>query len=246
MKKAIFILIMIMFSFKLAYAAENQIYTITDVSFTDLAGNDIENPDGLCVINLSVHKNAQAEGKHNIIIAVYSTAGELIDFSMMSVNLDVGETAEYRDVISPQGDEILGTVKAFVWEDVSTMHPLSEIYSNEINKTEFIPSLFFNQESVKYQTENNVHLGEDVLGDPVQVDGWTNDNGIFTHIAGKSGELGFNTSVTENENYLLEFDTSYKSGEFVRVGFGSSYRILTYNGNNHITAILNSGGGWRE
>lgn len=59
-------------------------------------------------------------------------------------------------------------------------------------------------------------LGEDVLGDPVQVDGWTNDNGIFTHTAGKSGE-------------------------FVRVGFGKSYRILTYNGNNHITAILNSG-----
>ena len=83
--------------------------------------------------------------------------------------------------------------------------------------------------------------GEDVLGDPVQVDGWTNDNVIFTHTAGKGGELGFNTSATENENYLLEFDTSYKSGEFVRVGFGKSYRILTYNGNNHITAILNSG-----
>lgn len=101
----------------------------------------------------------------------------------------------------------------------------------------------FEKPTVNYVETKVVHLGENVLGSATLGEGWTESNGVFTHATGYNADLTFDTAVEEGSVYILEFETSYKDDEFVRVGIGSQYRVLCYNGNNHITVPLMAVGG---
>lgn len=63
-------------------------------------------------------------------------------------------------------------------------------------------------------------------------DGWT-------HTAGSNSSLSFfSADIEADAVYICEFDTTYSADEFLNVGIGDNYRILVYNGTNHITIPL--------
>lgn len=88
----------------------------------------------------------------------------------------------------------------------------------------------------------NVKLGSEILiTEPSLSTGWSGSlTAGFTHESGYDAELEFNCEglVTIGKDYILEFDSSYISDEFLSVGFGNSYKILVYNGTGHITIPL--------
>ncbi len=97
--------------------------------------------------------------------------------------------------------------------------------------------------AVTYADEMTVHLGENVLGNATLGAGWSVADGVYTHTTGSTEDLTFATMAEDGAVYLLEFDTSYTANEFVRVGIGDRYRVLCYNGKNHITVPLLASGG---
>ena len=97
--------------------------------------------------------------------------------------------------------------------------------------------------SINYIETKTVYLGEDVLGSAILGDGWVKSEGVYTHSAGYDADLTFETTVEDGSIYILEFDTSYTGGEFVRVGIGDQYRVLCYNGTSHISVPLLASGG---
>lgn len=86
-----------------------------------------------------------------------------------------------------------------------------------------------------------IPVGNDLSsGAVVTLNGFTGNlsNG-FTHTKGD----GEGSVVLANNNidagiYILEFDTSYTAGEFVRCGFADDYKNYAYNGKAHIVMPL--------
>lgn len=91
---------------------------------------------------------------------------------------------------------------------------------------------------VIYETNRKVCVGSNVLGTPTLGTGWTANNGTYTHASGNTSDLSFATTAEVGELYVLEFDTTYISNEFVSVGFGDAYRILTYTAQSHLQVVL--------
>ena len=108
---------------------------------------------------------------------------------------------------------------------------------------ELLDAIADNAPTVNYVETQTVYLGDNVLGAATLGDGWTESEGVFTHATGSDADLTFETSVEEGSVYILEFDTSYTTGEFVRVGIGDRYRVLCYQGRSHITVPLMASGG---
>lgn len=100
------------------------------------------------------------------------------------------------------------------------------------------------QINVSYIESKTIFLGDNVLGSATLGEGWSESNGTYTHATGNTADLTFETSVEEGSVYLLEFDTSYTAGEYVKVGIGDRYRILCYKGSQaHATIPLLASGG---
>lgn len=97
--------------------------------------------------------------------------------------------------------------------------------------------------TVNYVETKVVHLGDNVIGSASLGEGWTASDGVYTHTTGYDADLIFDTAVEEGSVYILEFDTSYTADEFVRIGIGSQYRVLCYQGKSHITVPLMAVGG---
>ena len=88
-------------------------------------------------------------------------------------------------------------------------------------------------------TDLAIHVGDDIAATPVMGSGWTSTKtNSYTHAANGAGDLSLEFSGDVGSVYLVEFDTSFTGGEFVRVGIGTGYRVLAYNGSNHIVLPL--------
>lgn len=56
----------------------------------------------------------------------------------------------------------------------------------------------------------------------------------FVHNNTSGGSIQFYNAEITKGLYILEFDTTYTAGEFVRCGFANDYKNLAYNGGKHI------------
>ena len=89
--------------------------------------------------------------------------------------------------------------------------------------------------------------GELVDGNLIYGTGWNGDSASgYTHTTG-TGALTLNKTLEAGCFYLVEFDTSYDSGEFGTIGIGGTPKSMMYNGTAHISMVLyatldNSGG----
>ena len=88
-----------------------------------------------------------------------------------------------------------------------------------------------------YLADNiTVKLGADLISQSSEtLTSFTGDktNG-FTHDNTSGGSIQFyNAEITKGQ-YIMEFDTNYTGGEFVRCGFANDYKNLAYNGGKHI------------
>lgn len=100
-----------------------------------------------------------------------------------------------------------------------------------------------NTPTLNYVETKTVYLGDNVIGAATLGAGWTESGGVFTHATGSDADLIFEVAVEDGAIYILEFDTSFTSNEFVRVGIGDRYRVLCYQGKSHITVPLMASGG---
>lgn len=125
-------------------------------------------------------------------------------------------------------------------------YPYTERYILKVEKEnlsdELKEDMYNSLPSINYIETKTVYLGDNVLGSASLGDGWTVSNGIYSHSAGYTSDLTFATSVENGSMYILEFDTSYTSDEFIRVGIGDKYRVLCYQGKSHITVPLMASG----
>lgn len=88
-------------------------------------------------------------------------------------------------------------------------------------------------------TDLIIHVSDDITPSSVSGSGWTaTGSNNYTHASGGTDDLCLEFSGDVDSVYLVEFDTSFTGGEFVRVGIGTGYRVLAYNGANHIVLPL--------
>lgn len=88
-------------------------------------------------------------------------------------------------------------------------------------------------------TDLVIHVGDDMTATPFMGSGWAStETNSYTHAVNGKEDLSLEFSGDVGSVYLVEFDTSFTGGEFVRVGIGTGYRVLAYNGTNHIVLPL--------
>ena len=136
MKKLLGVLFtMCLFVFLLPSAfAETNAYVVENVYFTNLSGNVLENPTHSCVVNVEVTKQVLRFGNDDIVIASYATDGSLLGFTTVSGTIGMGETSIFRTLITVPADKTLGIVKAYVWNNILGMQPLSNENTVAVNE----------------------------------------------------------------------------------------------------------------
>lgn len=104
-------------------------YTIKELYISNIYGEKIENgttipeTNKFCV-NASVTKNTSAAEKGYLFIATYTDAGQLIDFNIMSGTYYQNQEITFISTINnPDGK--IGKIKAFVWDSLTSLTPLS-------------------------------------------------------------------------------------------------------------------------
>ena len=108
-------------------------YTISDMYFSDLSGNPVSEIKGSCLVNVIVTKNAYRPNLDSIIIASYATDGEFIGFSMMRGSTSTGTDTQFATLVRAPEGKTIGKVRAYVWDSISGMTPLSEVSEIEVN-----------------------------------------------------------------------------------------------------------------
>lgn len=93
-------------------------------------------------------------------------------------------------------------------------------------------------ESVIYAESKTIKVGDNTLGSATLGTGWTESDGSYIHESGNTEELTINTSLSEDDVAILDFDTSFTTGEFITVGIGTAYKSLVYNASSHIRVPL--------
>ena len=95
---------------------------------------------------------------------------------------------------------------------------------------------------VYFDAEISVKVGENALGTATLSTGWSEADGTYTHASGNVTALVFDTTASEGEIYLFEFD-GVTSEETVRVGLGDTvYPMYVYTDKTHKTVPLKAYG----
>ena len=84
-------------------------------------------------------------------------------------------------------------------------------------------------------------VGEELItaSNTVVGDGWSGDNtNGFTHESGKNEPLTFNVNATNGYVYLIEFDCTNLTDNYLLVKMGNSYESQVYNGQEHISTAI--------
>lgn len=109
---------------------------------------------------------------------------------------------------------------------------------------EYVPHTIA-QNALFFDKERKVMLGENLITGANTATGWNgNISSGISHTTGSTAPLSFDAVTTSGSAYLFEFDTSYSSNEFCKVGIGNIPKCVVYNGTEHISAILYSDGGY--
>ena len=102
------------------------IYTVFDLTLSDINGNSITNiPDsGKFFVNTEVQKNLTGnKNKDILIIATYDKYGALLDYNCMKGSFQTNQTLTFSSTITQDGS--LYEIKDFVWDSLVGATPLS-------------------------------------------------------------------------------------------------------------------------
>lgn len=99
---------------------------IKDYTVNSISGEIPES--GSFYAEISVTKNTDRSAKDYVVIASYSSDGELIEFTYMRGSYSKGQTVEFGGKLKSEG---VAEIKAFVWDGLDTMSPLSNSLSVE-------------------------------------------------------------------------------------------------------------------
>lgn len=143
--RGILLLLVMMLALVPAAFAQDYAYTVDSVYFSDLSGNVILNPGISCVVNAKVTKQIERLGEDVVVIAGYATDGSMIGFTTVGGTMDTGKTYTFSTLIPSSWGKSIDTVKAYVWNNISEMEPLSAVYQiilNEENNEEESSELY--------------------------------------------------------------------------------------------------------
>lgn len=102
-------------------------YVLGTLSITDEKGKEFDElpESGSFLANINIMKLANNDMKDYILIVSYDEHGKLMSMNYMSCKLTYREECEFGTLINIPEGKIIGNVKAFVWDGLSTMVPLS-------------------------------------------------------------------------------------------------------------------------
>ncbi len=105
------------------------IYTITGLSVTDQNGNKLQNLINVrtFVVETELIKNLERDKEDCLIIGVYDSEDRLITLTRVKMLFDVHKTETFDVLITLPANTTAAKIKAFVWSDLSSMEPLSNI-----------------------------------------------------------------------------------------------------------------------
>ena len=160
--------------------------------------------------------------------------------------VDYGNQVTMRDYSVFEDGSCAEFTQTYTIPDVNNYPSREEYEANVQAVNDRVASLEEEVESpsVAYTENKTVYLGDNVLGEDTLGDGWTKvyneeqERDIYTHSLGATADLTFRTNVEAGHVYLLKFISGYSSGEFVRVGLGSQYRVRCYQKSQYITVPL--------
>lgn len=108
---------------------------------------------------------------------------------------------------------------------------------------EYVPHTIA-QNELFFDKERKVMLGENLITGAHTATGWNgNISTGISHATGSTAPLSFDAVTSSGSAYLFEFNTTYSSNEFCKVGIGNIPKCVVYNGTGHISVILYSDGG---
>lgn len=120
-------------SYTYTFVAPISDYTIQELYVSDLNGDRIGSGDvipqsGKFFVNASVVKNKSTAEKGYLVIASYTKDGALLDYNIMSGTYFLNQEITFLATLHNQNGEI-GSVKAFVWNSLTELKPLSNALS---------------------------------------------------------------------------------------------------------------------
>ena len=119
-------------------------YVVDNMAFWQ-GDAEIEEPDSSCEVSVDMTKRKQSNDRDKLIIAAYSDTDRLIGMYTVVHDIEFGKTSNIKvSVTVPEGD-VLGNVKAFVWDSFGGMRALSNTISR-YNNREIDPMLEYDEE----------------------------------------------------------------------------------------------------
>ena len=102
-------------------------YEITDMYFTDLMLNPVENMSGGCFTNIKVKSNSENAQAGFITVAAYDSENRFLGSTFMRTDgFSANSERLFGTTISIPGGKTISKVKAFVVSNMKTLTPLSE------------------------------------------------------------------------------------------------------------------------
>ncbi len=114
--------------------ASGKTYTIDEVYFSNLSGKVMQNPGTSCVVNVKVTKQAERLGEDVVVIATYATDGSMIGFTTVAGTMTKGKTETFSTLVVSPTEKNIGVVKAYMWNNISEMKPLSTVNQTIVNE----------------------------------------------------------------------------------------------------------------
>ena len=100
-------------------------------------------------------------------------------------------------------------------------------------------------DTVKFLLADNIPCGDNLITQPAELsEGWSYENGIYTHTSGYDNALVFTLATTKGKKYLAKLTKGIEGNEnSILVGIGDKTPIDTYNGELVIYIGMISDGG---
>ncbi len=118
-------------------ANTDQIYRLENLYFTTLNGDVITDPTGSCMAAVMMTNiSANNRSGDQLIIAAYSSDNLLISFNILSSSCESWKQQSFSALINVPDGIKLGHIKAYVWDNIETMHVLSNMLFAEFNPLE--------------------------------------------------------------------------------------------------------------
>ena len=119
-------------------------YVVDNMQFWS-GDTEIEAPSGSCEVSVDMIKRKQSNDRDKLIIAAYSDTDKLIGMYTVVHDIEFGKTSNIKVSVTVSESDVLGNVKAFVWDSFGGMRALSNTITR-YNNGEIDPMLEYDEE----------------------------------------------------------------------------------------------------